>query len=105
MVTSVLRENILKALAGSSSQMPINLDKLQSLLIPKVKLAELNSTLDSMCQSRELQTCNGIKDGKAYVSYWISGMMPPAWSLPRRDAAAMRKSAAEQAQKRKNLTP
>ena len=101
MTIPTLRENILNALAGSSSQMPVNLAKLQSLVVPKVKLAELTSALDSMCQSRELQTCNGVKDGKAYVSYWISGMMPPAWSPPRRDTSAAHKPAVELTRKRK----
>ena len=101
MTTPTLRESILNALAGSSSQMPVNLTKLQSLIVLKVKLADLTNALDSMCQSRELQTCNGFKDGKAYVSYWISGMMPPAWSPPRRDASAVQKPATELASKRK----
>ena len=95
MATSMLREKILNALAGSSSQMPVNLINLTKLLkpeAPKIKSAELASTLDSMVQSRELQTCNGIKNGKEYVSYWISGMMPPAWSPPRRDASLAHKS-------------
>ena len=95
MATSMLREKILNALAGSSSQMPVNLINLTKLLdpvVPKIKSAELASTLDSMVQSRELQTCNGIKNGKAYVSYWISGMMPPAWSPPRRDASLAHKN-------------
>ncbi|MDD5181498.1 MAG: hypothetical protein PHT15_09640 [Gallionellaceae bacterium] len=105
MTTPTLRENILNVLAGSSSQMPVNLTKLQSLIAPKVKLAELVSTLDAMCQSSELQTCNGIKDGKAYVSYWISGMMPPAWSPPRRDAVSVQKPAAELTRKRKKSNP
>ena len=95
MATPMLREKILSVLAGSSSQMPVNLTDLTKLLeqgMPKVKSAELASMLDSMCQSRELQTCNGIKNGKAYVSYWISGMMPPAWSPPRRDASLAHKN-------------
>jgi hypothetical protein len=71
-----IRENILNALAGSSSQMPVVLTSLRSLIVPRVKLAELNATLDSMCQSRELQTCSGFKDGKEYVCYWIPGNIP-----------------------------
>lgn len=76
MSNSEIRENILDALAGSSSQMPVNLTNLQSLLVPDFKLAELKATLDSMCQSRELQTCCGFKDGMDYVCYWIPGNIP-----------------------------
>ncbi len=83
--------------------MPVNLTKLKSLLVPEAKLADLTSTLESMCQSRELQTCNGVRDGKAYVIYWVSGMMPPAWGPPRRDTAAVRKPATEPARKRKSV--
>lgn len=113
MTPSMLREAILNALAGSSSQMPINLAKLQALLSGQMQgnltklqartvLAELPGMLDSMCQSRELQCCQGIKDGKAYTTYWLSGMMPPAWRAPRRDAASAPKTATEQAQKTKD---
>jgi len=76
MPDSTIRENILNALAGSSSQMPVFLTSLKSLVVPRVKLAELNATLESMCQSRELQTCNGFKEGKEYVCYWIPGNIP-----------------------------
>jgi hypothetical protein len=71
-----IRENILKALAGSSSQMPVLLTSLKSLVVPRVKSAELNAILDSMCQNRELLTCSGFKDGKEYVCYWIPGNIP-----------------------------
>lgn len=74
-----IREIILAALAGSSSQMPVNLSNLQSLLAQRYKLAELaelRTTLDSMCQSRELLTCCGFKDGADYVCYWIPGNIP-----------------------------
>lgn len=56
--------------------MPVVLTSLKSLVVPRVELAELNATLDSMCQSRELQTCSGFKDGKEYVCYWIPGNIP-----------------------------
>ena len=82
-----LRENILKALAGSSSQKPVHLTKLQSL-VPKVKLAELTSELDAMCLNRELQTCRGIKDGEAYVCYWVTGVPQPAWNASRKVTTA-----------------
>jgi len=73
MSDSTIRESILNALAGSSSQMPVVLSRLKSLVVPRVKLAELSAILDSMCQNRELQTCSGFKDGKEYVCYWIPG--------------------------------
>jgi hypothetical protein len=71
-----IRENILNALAGSSSQMPVLLTSLKSLVVPRVKLSELSAILDSMCQNRELLTCSGFKDGKEYVCYWIPGNIP-----------------------------
>ena len=79
---TTLHDSILKALAGSSSQKPVHLTTLQSQVVPKVKLAELTSELDAMFERRELQTCSGIKSGKAYVCYWITGMPPPAWGKP-----------------------
>ena len=106
----MLREKILDSLAGSSSQMPVNLTKLHALLSSQMQanltklqtrtmLAELPGVLDAMCQSRELQCCNGIKDGKAYTTYWLSGMMPPAWRPPRRDTTAALKPSTGLAQK------
>ncbi|MEO6975008.1 MAG: hypothetical protein ABI144_03900 [Gallionella sp.] len=71
-----IRENILQVLAGSSSQTPVLLTSLKSLVAPGVKSAELNTILDSMCQDRELMTCSGFKDGKEYVCYWIPGNIP-----------------------------
>ncbi len=71
-----IQENILNALAGTSSQMPVNLGNLQSLLKPKVKSAELEAALEVLCQSRQLQTCSGFKDGQEYVCYWIPGNIP-----------------------------
>lgn len=56
--------------------MPVKLTNLQSLLVPGFELAELQTTLDSMCQSRELLTCCGFKDGTDYVCYWIPGNIP-----------------------------
>jgi hypothetical protein len=75
--------------------MPVDLIKLKSLLVPRAKLAELTSTLDSMCESRELQSCNGIKGGKAYVCYWISGNLPPVWGRPSKVVANTDKPAPE----------
>ena len=88
-----LHDSILQALADSSSQMPVHLTTLAAQFVPKVKLAELTSMLDSMCESRELQTCDGFKEGKAYVCYWISGNLPPAWGKPTKSTAASVKAA------------
>ena len=82
--------------------MPVDLTKLQSLVVPKVKLAELTTALSSMCQSRELQTCSGIKGGKAYVCYWISGNLPPAWGKPSKVAADVKKPATGVIRKKKS---
>ena len=90
-MTTVLCEKILKALAGSSSQMPVTLAKLKLQVAPRAKLAELTAALDLMCQSHELQTCSGIKGGKAYVSYWISGNIQPAWGKPSKVVADVKK--------------
>lgn len=93
MPASTLHENILNVLTGSSSQNPMYLADIRLQMAAKVKSAELTAALDSMCQSRELQTCNGVKDGKAYVCYWISGNLPPAWGRPSKVAAAVKKPA------------
>lgn len=82
MNTSTLRENIHAALAESSSQMPAELTHLKTLLAPTVKWADLTASLDSMCASREQQTCSGFKGEKDYVCYWISGKLPHAWEKP-----------------------
>lgn len=100
---TTLRENILKALTGSSSQTPVQLTMLQSMIVPKVKLDELSSELETMCHNRELQTCNGFRDGKAYVCYWISGMLPPAWRAPRKVTADAAKPGAEPVSKKKKV--
>ncbi|OGS98094.1 MAG: hypothetical protein A3H99_07450 [Gallionellales bacterium RIFCSPLOWO2_02_FULL_59_110] len=81
--------------------MPVDLTKLRSLIVPRVKLADLTAALESMCQRRELQTCNGIKGGKAYVCYWISGNLPPAWGKPSKVAADVKKPATVPARKKK----
>lgn len=98
MDTTTLREKILAVLAGSSSQMPVDLRKLQAAT--KVNLTELTSTLDALYQSRELQCCKGVKGGEAYVAFWISGMMPPAWASPRRNVVPAHKPATKLAQKK-----
>ena len=98
MATSTLREKILDAMAGSSSQNPVNLKKLQATT--KIKLTELTPVLDSMYLNRELQYCSGIKDGEAYTAYWLSGIVLPAWGAPpRKDAVSAQKSATEPARK------
>lgn len=73
MPNHAIQENILNALTGSSSQMPVNQTMLKTLLVPGVKMVDLVTELDTMCQSRQLQTCSGIRDGKEYVCYWIPG--------------------------------
>jgi hypothetical protein len=93
MTSSALRLGILKALEGSSSQMPVDLTKIHSLIVPKIKLAELIKELEDMCVNRELQTCNGIKGGKEYVCYWVSGMPPPAWRSSQKVAVDKSKKA------------
>ena len=91
MVTSTLRKHILEILASSSSQSPVDLTNIHSKIAPKIKLADLTTTIDLMCQDRELQTCSGIKGGKAYVCYWISGNLPPAWGRPAKVKVAAKK--------------
>jgi hypothetical protein len=91
MTTSTLRENIQTALVNSSSQMPVDLTQLKTLLSSHVKWDDLNATLESMCENRELQTCSGIKGGKDYVCYWISGNLPPAWGKPSKSDAKVKK--------------
>ncbi len=71
--------------------MPVYLSQLQKALLPGVKLEELQDTLGDMCVNRELQTCNGFKDGKEYVCYWLSGNLPPAWGKPSKIVAALKK--------------
>jgi hypothetical protein len=95
MTAPTLHERILKALAGSSSQMPVNLLKLQAMFVPNVELAALTRELDSMCTSHELQVCYGIKSGESYTSYWLSGVIPPSWKMSQKAAStiARRKSA------------
>jgi hypothetical protein len=88
MPTPTLRQSILGILAKSSSQMPVDLTVLKSALLPRIKLAELTGALDAMCISRELQTCNGERNGEAYVCYWVSGNLPPAWRSPQKGSAA-----------------
>ncbi len=68
----------LKVLAGSTNQTPVYLSKLKMRLVPKVKLAELTATLDSMHLKHEIQTCSGVKGGQAYVCYWIPGNLSPS---------------------------
>jgi hypothetical protein len=99
MITSSLHDSILKALAGSSSQAPVDRSKLLSLMVPKVKLDELTAALDAMFESHEIQTCSGIKGGKAYVCYWITGIVLPAWGKPSKTAAEVKKPAAESKRK------
>jgi hypothetical protein len=91
MTTSTLRENIQTALAGSSSQMPVDLTQLKKLLSSHVKWNDLAETLASMCENRELQTCSGIKGGQEYVCYWISGNLPPAWGKPSKSNGNVKK--------------
>ena len=102
MTIPTLREKILNALAGSFSQKPVDLKKLQATT--KIKLTELTSVLDSMYLSRELQYCSGIKDGEAYTAYWLSGIVLPAWGAPsRKDATPAQKPATELPKKRKKV--
>ena len=91
MTTPILHERILKALAGSSSQAPVNLSKLQTMFVPNVEPDALTRELDSMCTSHELQVCYGIKDGESYTSYWLSGVIPPSWKMSHKAAAVARK--------------
>lgn len=99
MTTPTQREKIFNALAGSSSQNPIYLKKIQATT--KIKLPELISLLDSMYLSRELQYCSGIKDGEAYSAYWLSGITQPAWGAPpRKDATSAHKPATAPSQKK-----
>ena len=93
MASPTLREKIFTALAGSSSQMPVDLKMLQAAT--KANLAELTSTLDALYQSHELQCCKGIKGGEAYVAFWISGVMPPAWVSLRKKIVPAHKPAAK----------
>ena len=102
MTAPTQREKILNAMAGSSSQNPVNLKKIQATT--KIKFTELTSVLDSMYLSRELQYCSGIKDGEAYTAYWLSGIVLPAGGAsPRKDAAPAHKPATELTQKRKKV--
>ncbi len=71
--------------------MPVYFSQFQKALSPSVKQEELQTMLDDMCVNRELQTCNGFKDGKEYVCYWLSGNLPPAWGKPSKIVAALKK--------------
>ncbi len=97
MPTQTLHASILKVLVGSSSQMTVDLTTLKAQIVPKVKLADLTNELDAMCERRELQTCSGIRGGKDYVCYWISGNLPPAWGKPSKAAAKAKKPATDPA--------
>jgi hypothetical protein len=95
MTALTLHARILKALAGSSSQMPVNLLKLQTMFEPNVDLDLLTKELDSMCTSHELQVCYGIKGGESYTSYWLSGVISPSWKMSRKATEVVRKPAKE----------
>ena len=90
-IPTTLHERILKALAGSSSQMPVNLSKLQTMFEPNVELDDQARELDSMCSSHELQVCYGIKSGESYISYWLSGVIPPSWKISHKATAIARR--------------
>lgn len=67
-----LREKILKALAGSSGQNPAYLADLQKLAGATSK-GELHALLESLYNTKEVNRCSGMKEGKFYDAYWLTG--------------------------------
>jgi hypothetical protein len=77
---SDLKTAIRKALAGSSSQTPVDTRALMSLGIK----AEMTVALGEMQSSREINTALVIKGGEQTVLYWLTGAtgLPMAYMQP-----------------------
>lgn len=67
-----LREKILKALAGSSGQNPVYLSALEIIAGANGK-RELHALLESLYNTKEVNRCSGMKEGKFYDAYWLTG--------------------------------
>ncbi len=64
-----LRDKVLKALTGSSGQSPVYLSDLEKLAGKR----ELHALLESLYNTKEVNRCSGMKEGKFYDAYWLTG--------------------------------
>lgn len=73
-----LRDAILDALKGSSSQKPVQKKKLELVAgFERATAAQLHEALDALYQGRAINTCSGVKDGQSYTDYWLTGIVLP----------------------------
>lgn len=71
-----LRDKILDQLKGSSSQNPVMLDALRKSAEKTGDDPEqLYKTLDNLFAAHQVNRVSGMKDGKPYVAYWLTGVV------------------------------
>lgn len=66
------RTRIIRALAGSSSADPIHIDNLRQRV--GAIDDDLEGLLDDLYEDHTINRSSGIKDGKAYHNYWLTGL-------------------------------
>ncbi len=91
-----MKEDILSSMYGTTSQKPMELEKLLALAETKKETNQIAKLLNEMCATGEIMTCTITKKGVTSTVYWLTGMpakLPhsygrthyPATRPPRRD--------------------
>ncbi|OIR11002.1 hypothetical protein GALL_71730 [mine drainage metagenome] len=75
----MLRESILKALAGTTPENAVLLDTLRKIAAPLVEdMQQLYDLLEELYSARTVNRVSGCKDGKSYMAYWETGSVTPS---------------------------
>lgn len=76
-----LRNKVLAELDGSSSQHPVEIEKLRKLAGDEPE--PLYKLLDQLYAEHLLNRSSGMKEGRAYLIYWLTGVVnsPPPFSI------------------------
>lgn len=70
-----LRRKIISSLAGSSGKNPVDIEKLR--ILAGANQAEVGEVLYALCATHVVNHASGMKEGKPFSAYWLTGAVTP----------------------------